>query len=115
VAAQAAHPARAVSAVIGGSGDPGAASDGLRTYMMMLLIGAPVLIGTRSRRFLERAQYLGGNGPHARGDRSPEGAAVPGGRLDESMQLQSAAAPLLGLLSPETRDSFQRIGQTAEK
>lgn len=49
VAAQAAHPARAVSAVIGGSGDPGAASDGLRTYMMMLLIGAPVLIGTRSR------------------------------------------------------------------
>jgi hypothetical protein len=30
-------------------------------------------------------------------------------------QLQSAAAPLLQLLSAEVRDSIQRIGWTAEK
>jgi hypothetical protein len=40
---------------------------------------------------------------------------VPGDGLDEAMQqLQSAAAPLLQLLSPEVRESIQRIGQTAE-
>ena len=36
--AQAARSARAVSSAIGGSGDRDAASDGFRTYMMMLLI-----------------------------------------------------------------------------
>jgi hypothetical protein len=30
-------------------------------------------------------------------------------------QLHSAAAPLLQLLSPETRDSIRRIGLTAEE
>jgi len=59
--AQAARSAKAVSSVIDGSGDRGAASDGFRTYMMMLLVGAPVLIDDPvARRFLEQAQYLGG-------------------------------------------------------
>lgn len=119
VAAQAARTARAVSSVIDGSGDRGAASDGFRTYMMMLLIGAPVLIGDPvARRFLEQAQYLGGVMARTLAviDRSPEGAVVPGDGLDEAMQqLQSAAAPLLQLLSPEVRESIQRIGQTAEE
>ncbi|MBV9451444.1 MAG: hypothetical protein JO345_36715 [Streptosporangiaceae bacterium] len=119
VAAQATRAARAVSSVIGGSGDRGAASDGFRTYMMMLLIGAPVLIGDPvARRFLEQAQYLGGVLARtlAAVDRSPEGAAMPGHGLDEAIQqLQSAAAPLLQLLSPETRDSIHRIGQTLEE
>jgi len=119
VAAQAARSAKAVSSVIGGSGDRGAASDGFRTYMMTLLIGAPVLIGDPvARHFLEQAQYLGGVMARtlAALDKSPEGATVPGDRLEEAMQqLQSAAAPLLELLSPEVRDSIQRIGQTAEE
>jgi hypothetical protein len=119
MAAQAARSARAVSSVIDGSGDRGAASDGFRTYMMMLLIGAPVLIGHPvARRFLEQAQYLGGVMARALAtiDKSPDGAALPGDRLDEAMrQLQSAAEPLLQLLSPETRDSIQQIGQTAEE
>jgi TRAP-type C4-dicarboxylate transport system permease large subunit len=34
---------------------------------------------------------------------------------DAVKQLQTAAAPLLPLLSPETRDSIQRIGGTAEE
>jgi hypothetical protein len=48
-------------------------------------------------------------------DRSPDGAAVPADGLDDAVQqLQSAAAPLLQLLSPAIRDSIQRLGQTAE-
>ena len=42
-----------------------------------------------------------------------------GGRMpfagDAMQQMQGAAAPLLGLLSPATRDSIQRIGLTAEE
>jgi hypothetical protein len=117
--AQAARAAKAVSSVIGGSGDRGAASDGFRTYMMMLLIGAPVLIDDPvARHFLEQAQYLGGVMARtlATVDRSSDGAAVPGDGLDDAVQqLQSAAAPLLRLLSPRVRDSIQRIGWTAEE
>jgi hypothetical protein len=39
--AQATRSAQAVSAMTDGSGDRGTASDGLRTYMVMLLTGAP--------------------------------------------------------------------------
>jgi hypothetical protein len=117
--AQAARSAGAVSSVTGGPGDRGAASDGFRTYMMMLLISAPVLIGDPvARRFLEQAQYLGAVMADAltATDRSPDGAAVPGDGLDDAVQqLQSAAAPLLQLLSPAIRDSIQHIGQTAEE
>ena len=123
--AQATRSAKAVSAVIDGSGDRGAASDGFRTYMMMLLIGAPVLIDDPvARRFLERAQYLGGVMAAALAaiDRSAGGAAVPGraavpgDRLGDAMQqLQDAAAPLLQLLHPAMRDSMQGVGRTAEE
>ena len=117
--AQATRSAQAVSSVIDGSGDRGAASDGFRTYMMMLLIGAPVLIDDPvARRFLEQAQYLGGvmAGALAVIDRSADGAAVPGNRLGGAMQqLQDAAAPLLQLLHPAIRDSIQGIGRTAEE
>lgn len=127
--AQAARSVRAVSSVIYGSGDRGAASDGFRTYMLMLLVGAPVLIEDPvARRFLEQAQYLGGvmAGTLAVIDRSTDGAAVPGDRtggaavpadrLDDAMQqLQDAAAPFLQLLHPAIRDSIQGIGRTAEE
>lgn len=54
VAAQAVQSARAMSSVIGGSGDRDAASEGFRTYMVMLLISAPVFIGDPvARRPLE--------------------------------------------------------------
>jgi hypothetical protein len=51
-------------------------------------------------------------------DKSPEGAtaAVPGdGLADAVRQLQSAAAPLLQLLTPGVRDSIARIGRAAEE
>jgi hypothetical protein len=116
--AQAGRSATAVSSVIDGSGDRGAASDGFRTFMMMLLTGAPVLIDDpAARHFLEQAQYLGGVMARmlAVTDK-PNGAAVPRDTLDDAMQqLQSAAAPLLQLLSPGMRDSIERIGLTSEE
>ena len=58
---------RALSAVTqavakgAGDSDRDAASDEVRTYMMMLLVGAPVLIDAQtSRNFLEQAQAVGG-------------------------------------------------------
>jgi hypothetical protein len=117
--AQATRSAKAVSSVIDGSGDRGAASDGVRTYMMMLLTGAPVLLDDPvARRFLEQAQYLGGVMTRSFGptDGSPDGAAALSDRLNDAMQqLQSAAGPLLRLLSPGMRDLIQRIGGTPEQ
>jgi hypothetical protein len=127
--AQAARSAKAVSAVLDGSGDRDAASDGFRTYMLMLLIGAPVLIDDPvARRFLEQAQYVGGvmAATLAPLDRPAAGAAVPRGgtdgtaaardRLNDAMrQLQDAAAPFLQLLNPAIRESLQDIGRTAEE
>jgi hypothetical protein len=119
VVAQATRSAKAVSSVIGGSGDRGAATDGFRTYMTTLLLGAPVLIGEPvARHFLEQAQYVGGAMAAALTavNRSPDGAAGPDQRLDDAMrQLHSAAAPLLELLSPGMRDAIQGIGHTAEE
>jgi len=126
--AQGTRSAKAVSSLIDGSGDRGAASDGFRTYMMMLLIGAPVLIDDPvARRFLEQAQYLGAvmAGALAVLDRKMDGAAVrderagrapPGDRLGDAVRrLQDAAAPFLQLLHPEIRESIQGIGRTAEE
>lgn len=117
--AQATRSAKAVSSVIGGSGDRGAATDGFRTYMTTLLLGAPVLIGDPvARHFLEKAQYLGGvmAATLSTVNRSPEGAPVPRDRLDDAMrQLHGAAEPLLELLNPGMRDAIQGIGRTAEE
>jgi len=117
--AQAARAAKAVSSVIDGLGDRDVASDGFRTYMMMLLVSAPVLIDDSvARRFLEQAQYFGAVMARTLAliDRSTGGAAVPGDTLDDAVQqLQSAAAPLLQLLSPAVRDSIQSIGRTADE
>jgi hypothetical protein len=119
VMAQAAESAKDVSSVIGGSGDRHDASDAYRTYMLMLLISAPVFIDDPvARSFLEQAQDFGGEMTRtlAQTRSSTGGAAGPGDRLDHALQqLQSAAAPLLQLLSPKVRDSIQRIARSAKK
>jgi hypothetical protein len=119
VAAQAARSAQAVSALADGSGARDAASDGFRTYMLMLLTGAPVLINDpTARHFLEQAQYLGGLMARTLAviDKSPKGTTVPADDLQNAVrQLQSAAAPLLQLLTPTVRDAINGIGQTAEE
>jgi hypothetical protein len=107
VVGQAARSSRAVSAALDGSGDRDAASDEVRTYMMMLMVGAPVLIDARaSRNFLEQAQHLGAEMARtalAMG-RSPGPPASSRARLDDAVQqLRAASAPLLQQLSLEQR------------
>lgn len=119
VTAQAAQSAGAVSSVTCGSGDRDAASGAFRTYLLMLLISAPLFIEDPvARHFLEQAQALGGEMTRAlaMAHKSAGGAAGPDSRLDGAVgQLQTAAAPLLQVLSPDVRQSLQRIGQSAEK
>jgi hypothetical protein len=84
-----------------------AAADEFRTYMMMLLVGAPVLIDERvSRTFLEQAQSVGGLMALSLGvtGRSAGPASAPDRRLDDAVQrLRTASAPLLQVLDPETQ------------
>ena len=107
----AARSVRAVSAALDGSGDRDAASGETRTYMVMLLVGAPVLIDARlSRNFLEQAQRLGGEMAHALVTltRTPGAAAHEAARLDDAVQgLRTASAPLLQRLSPAERSAAE--------
>jgi hypothetical protein len=106
---QAVRSHRAVSAALDGSGDPHFASDEVRTYMIMLLVGAPVLIDTPvSRNFLEQAQRFGAE--MMRGLRTitkaPGQKPTPDGRLDDAATaLRAASAPLLTILNLEGLDA----------
>jgi hypothetical protein len=105
VTGQAIRSSQAMSQVLAGSGSHEAASDEFRTYMMMLLVAAPVLIGARtSRAFLEQAQALGGELVRALAAARPEGhGGYAPGRLDDAVRrLKNASAPLLQALDPET-------------
>jgi len=117
--AQAARAVQTVLALLNGSGDRDAADDGFRTFMLMLLTGAPVLIDDPvARHFLEQAQYLGGLMARALAalEKAPNSSPVPASALtDAAQQLQSAATPLLQQLSPDMRNAITRIGQTAEE
>ena len=104
---QAIRSAQAVSQALAGSGDRDAAGEEFRTYMMMLLVGAPVLIDAAvSRNFLEQAQALGGEMARALAATAstPGQASYPAARLDDAVQrLRTASTPLLQVLDPETR------------
>jgi hypothetical protein len=107
---QARRSARTVTAVLDGSGDRDAASDELRTYMIMLLVGGPVLIeGRISRNFLEQAQHLAAE--LARALAAPakaKGAPATGHgpHLDDAIKrLSAASAPLLQQLTPDEREA----------
>ena len=59
IAAQGLRAKQAVTAALDGSGDRDGASDELRTYMTMMLTGAPVLVDApETREFLETSQRL---------------------------------------------------------
>jgi hypothetical protein len=107
---QAMRASRVVSDAVAqglGPGDRDAASDEFRTYMVMLLVGAPVLIDAKvSRDFLEQAQALGGEMARVLGmtARAPRHEAFPDARLEDALQrLRAASTPLLQTLDPETR------------
>jgi len=104
---QAIRSAQAVSGALAGSGDRDVAGDEFRTYMMMLLVAAPVLIDAKvSRNFLEQAQALGGEMARALAAkaRKPGQASYPTAGLDDAVQrLKTASTPLLQVLDPETQ------------
>ena len=109
---QATIASRAVSQILAGSGDRHMAYDEFRTYTMMVLSVAPVLIDARtSRNFLERAQDLDAELAQALSVL----AMVPGqekataGRLDDTLRaLKSASTPLLQNLTPEQLSAIRR-------
>lgn len=89
-----------------GDSDRDAASDEVRTYMMMLLVGAPVLIDAQmSRNFLEQAQAVGGLMAISVGmTAKSSGPAAKDARLDDAVQrLRAASTPLLQVLDPESQ------------
>jgi hypothetical protein len=101
---QAIRTTHAVTEVLDGKGDRDTATEELRTYMMMLLVSAPVLIDARaSRSFLEEAQRLAGEIARVLTTAAQEPAAGKGsGRLNEALdRLQAAAKPLLEPLNLE--------------
>ena len=106
VLSQAIRTTRAVLACAT-SGDRTAASDELRTYMIMLMIAAPILIESKTpRAFLEDAQTLGGMLIHVQHSQSPSSLkTVPSdAQLEEALQqLKITAAPLLAPLTAQER------------
>jgi hypothetical protein len=111
---QAMRASRAVSQATAKGASPDdrdSAADELRTYMMMLLVGAPVLIDVRvSRAFLEQAQVVAAEMARALGvrARSPKPGTLADARLDDAVQqLQTASTPLLQVLDPETQAAIR--------
>jgi hypothetical protein len=121
VAAQAgillAQGRRAVTAVLAvrdGDGKRDSAADELRSYLLMLLVSAPVLIEDPvARRFLELAQRLAAEMaqvlspsdlPSIIGSRPAEG-------LDAAVEsLRTAAAPLLAVLKDDEQSTVAELG-----
>ena len=107
-ASQAVDQATAAGA---GPDDRDTASDELRTYMMMLLVAAPVLIDVKvSRAFLEQAQLVAAEMAHALGvrARSVKPGTLADARLDDAVQqLRAASTPLLQVLDPETQAAIR--------
>jgi hypothetical protein len=90
-------------------GDRAAARDAVQTYLLVLLVGAPVLIQEpRARRFLEQAQVLAAELGRILSPAAVEAlpsSAFAGGLDVAVKQLREAAAPLLAALSAEERSA----------
>jgi hypothetical protein len=108
---QANRASHAVSRALAGSGDRDMAGEEFRTYTMMLLSAAPVLINsTVPRNFLEQAQHLDGEIASALSvlATKPSQENSPTIRLDDALQaLKSASTPLLQNLNPEMRSAVR--------
>ena len=102
---QATRSAAAVVSALGGADGRGAAADEVRTYTLMLLVVAPLLIEDPvSRGFLEHAQRLAGEMERALRAlaRMGDPSAVSRTRLDDALErLRAASAPLLQVLDLE--------------
>lgn len=110
VLAQGIRTADATVAVQSGTGDPQAARDEQRTYMLMLLLAAPVLIESPdARRFLEDAQRLAGTTARILVPSLPTSfLQVLPTDLDGAVQgLRTSAAPLLTALTISERTAVE--------
>lgn len=107
IVAQAVRTAAAVAGAGRSADDRESAGDELRTYMLMLLTSAPLLIDAANPRlFLEAAQRVGVQLSRVLGAAGERGRPRPREpiRLDDEVQyLRQAAAPLLSALKPEER------------
>lgn len=110
VLAQGIRTADATIAVQSGTGDPQAARDEQRTYMLMLLLAAPVLIESPpARRFLEDAQRLAGTTARILFPSLPTSfLRVLPTDLDGAVQaLRASAGPLLAALTTSERTAVE--------
>ena len=108
---QANRASQAVSQVLAGSGDRDMAGEEFRTYTMMLLAVAPILIDAKtSRNFLEQAQHLDGEMAWALSVLATASGQerFSATRLDDAIQvLKSASTPLLQNLTPEMQSAVR--------
>lgn len=109
VLVQARRSVKSVLATRDGAGDQDAARDELRTYSIMLLVSAPVLIEDRvAREFLEQAQGLAGEIGRvlAPSDVTAVFGSGAGRGLEEATErLRTASAPLLAILTTDERSA----------
>jgi hypothetical protein len=97
VMAQALRASQTVSAAVSGQGGRDEAVDEMRTYAMMLLVAAPVLIEAKAARdFLEESQRLGGEMARVMRALTSGKGTVSSTRMDDAArQVKAAAGPLL--------------------
>ena len=109
IAAQALRATGAVTSALDGSGDRDAAADELRTFMMMMLTGAPVLMDAPdTREFLERSQHLAAEIARALGvTRSGDRPDDIDRRLNDAAgQVRTAVQPLLQTLDVDQQSDL---------
>jgi hypothetical protein len=120
--AQARRASTAVAAALDGTDDRNDASEEVRTYMMMVLVTAPVLIDAPlSRLFLEQAQRLGGEMARALSALARGGDPTSFSRVrlaQAAEQLEATSQPLLevidveGFMAPDPEGPEPAPGQT---
>jgi len=109
IAAQALRATGAVTSALDGSGDRDAAADELRTFMMMMLTGSPVLMDAPdTREFLERSQHLAAEIARALGvTRSGDRPDDIDRRLNDAAgQVRTAVQPLLQTLDVDQQSDL---------
>jgi hypothetical protein len=115
VLAQARRCVQAVRSLQSEEGDRDAAVDEARSYSLMLMVGAPVLIDSSvARAFLDQAQRLAVEVARFLTQSEHAGPGLSGyvGGLEEAIEhLRAAAAPLLDVLTSSERSVVQ--GQSA--
>jgi hypothetical protein len=111
VLAQARRSVQAVRSYQSGDGDRDAAADQARSYSLMLMVAAPLLIDSPvARAFLDQAQRLAREIGRSVAPTERDGRAVspPASGLDDAVQqLRTAAAPLLATLTSSERSLVQ--------